>query len=238
MKRVLGALRRADEDFKMINEGDTIAVGLSGGKDSMALVYALSIYRDFNCKKFNVEAYTADLGFEGFDIKTISDYCASIGVRHTVIETNIAAVVFDLRKEKSPCALCSKLRKGSLFTVIIKAGNNKCAFAHHRDDCIDSFFLSMLYEGRLRTFTPVTHLSRTGITLLRPFIYLPEKEIKAVVKKYNIPVVNNPCPAAGDTKRQEIKKLLAQISASNPQARDMIMTALKNSDQYSLWDQP
>ena len=238
MKRVLGYLRRADEKYSMIDGGDTLVVGLSGGKDSMLLLDALCLYRRFSRKDFRIEAYTVDLGFAGFDIGTISDYCASLGVAHTVIETKISTIVFELRDERSPCALCSKLRKGALFTRMKENGYEKCVFAHHREDCIESFLLSMLYEGRLRTFTPVTRLSRTGVTLIRPFILLPEKEIKAAVKRRGVPSVENPCPVSGETKRQEMKRLLAHISASNPKARDRIMTALENTKGYSLWDKP
>ncbi len=236
MKRVLGYLRRADEDHNMITENDRIAVGLSGGKDSMLLLYALSLYKHFSRNKYDISAFTVDLGFEGFETAAVGDYCRFLGVKHTLIKTGIAKIVFDLRHESNPCALCSKLRKGALFTEIKKQGITKCAFAHHREDCLESLLLSLLYEGRFRTFAPVTCLSRQGITLLRPFIYLPEKEVKAAVRKHDIPVVSNPCPANGATKREEVKKLLAAICASNPDAREKMLTALKNTRQYSLWD--
>lgn len=236
MKQVLGYLRRADEDFNMISENDRIAVGLSGGKDSMALLYALYLYRNFSRHKYEISAFTADLGFPGFDTRLIGDYCASLGITHTLVKTNIAKVVFDARQESNPCALCSKLRKGTLFTEIKKQGYSKCAFAHHREDAIETLLLGVLYAGQLATFKPVTYLDRKGVTLIRPFVYLPEKEIKAAVKKHGIPVAANPCPANGNTKRQEIKSLLTQICASKPNAREMILTALKNSPQYSLWD--
>lgn len=238
MKRVLGYLRRADEDHNMIAENDSIAVGLSGGKDSMLLLYALSLYKHFSRNKYEISAFTVDLGFQGFDSKVLEDYCRSLGIKYTLIRTNIAKVVFDIRRESNPCALCSKLRKGALFTEMKKQGITKCAFAHHREDCLESFLLSLLYEGRLRTFSPVTYLSRQDITLIRPFIYLPEKDVKAAVKKHDIPVVSNPCPSNGNTKRQEIKELLAVLCASSPDAREKMITALKNTRQYSLWDKP
>jgi tRNA(Ile)-lysidine synthase TilS/MesJ len=153
-----------------------------------------------------------------------------------VVQTNIAQIVFDARKETNPCALCAKLRKGALFTEITRQGINKCVFAHHREDCLESFLMSLLYEGRLRTFTPVTYLERTGVTLIRPLILLPEKEIKAAVRRHDIPVAKNPCPASGQTKREETKRLLAQISANNPYARERMLTAIHNTANYSLWD--
>ncbi len=238
MKRVLGYLRRADEDHKMITENERIAVGLSGGKDSMLLLYALKLYKHFSRNKYEVSAFTIDLGLDGFDHEPMIGYCRSLGIKHTLIKTEIAKIVFDVRRESNPCALCSKLRKGALFAEMKKQGITKCAFAHHREDCLESFLLSLLYEGRLRTFSPVTHLSRQGITLIRPFIYLPEKEVKAAVKKHGVPIVLNPCPANGATKREEIKKLLAAICASSPDAREKMLTALKNTRQYSLWDKP
>jgi tRNA 2-thiocytidine biosynthesis protein TtcA len=222
----------------MIEENDNIAVGLSGGKDSMLLLYALSLYKHFSRNKYEISAFTVDLGFEGFDSKVLEDYCRSLGIKYTLIRTNIAKIVFDTRRESNPCALCSKLRKGALFTEMKKQGITKCAFAHHREDCLESFLLSLLYEGRMRTFSPVTYLNRQGITLIRPFIYLPEKDVKAAVKKHDVPVVSNPCPANGNTKRQEIKELLAVICASSPDAREKMITALKNTRQYSLWDKP
>ena len=236
MKHVLGYLRRADEQFDMIAPGARIAVGVSGGKDSMVLLYALHLYRNFSRHDYSITAVTVDLGFPGFNTALIADYCASLGVPHTCVKTRIADIVFDARKEKNPCALCSRMRKAALFTEIKKQGVGTCAFAHHRDDCLESLLLSILYEGRMRTFRPTTYLNRKDVTLIRPFILLPEKEISAAAARHSLPVAANPCPASGNTKRQEIKELLAHISANNPGARDSMLTALKNIDQYSLWD--
>lgn len=236
MKHVLGYLRRADEDHGMIKQGDTVAVGVSGGKDSMALLYALHLYKNFSRVNYHIRAFTVDIGFEGFATDVIAQYCASLNIPYTVVKTDIARIVFDERKESNPCALCARMRKGVLFKAIAKEGLHICAFAHHREDCIESLLLSMLYEGRMRTFKPVTDLDRKGITLLRPLIYLPEKEIISAVRRHNIPVAKNPCPASGSTKREETKGLLKLICQSNPNAREMIMTALRNVSQYSLFD--
>ena len=236
MKHVLGHLRRADEQFDMIAPDAHVAVGVSGGKDSMALLYALHLYRNFSRHDYSITAVTVDLGFPGFDVSCIADYCASLGVPYIVVKTRIADIVFGVRKEKNPCALCSKMRKAALFTEIKRQGIGTCAFAHHRDDCLESLLLSMLYEGRMRTFKPKTYLDRKDVTLIRPFILLPEKEISAAAMRHSLPVAVNPCPASGTTKRQEIKELLNVISACSPGARANMLTALKNVDQYSLWD--
>lgn len=236
MKRVLGHLRRADEDFKMIQDNDKVAVGLSGGKDSMVLLYALHLYRNFAKTKFDICAITVDLGFKGFDTELIKKFCDSIDIEFVCIKTQISKIVFDVRKETNPCSLCSKLRKGALFNELIEMGIYKCAFAHHRDDCLETLLMSMLYEGRIRTFKPVTYLDRKDITLIRPFVYLAEHEIVSAVRRHGIPTTSNPCPASGNTKREETKELLRHISKSNPKARDILLTALKNKDEYSLWD--
>jgi tRNA 2-thiocytidine biosynthesis protein TtcA len=236
MKRVLGHLRRADEENNMISNGDTIAVGVSGGKDSMVLVKALQLYKNFAKVKFDVVAVTVDLGFDGYNVRPIEEYCKSLDVPFVCVKTHIGKIIFDERQEQNPCSLCSKLRKGALFTELKRQGVKKCAFGHHRDDVLETLLMSMFYEGRIRTFKPVTYLDRMDVTLIRPLIYLAEHEIVSTVKRHDIPVVKSPCPACGTTKRQETKELLSYISKSNPKARDIMLTALKNKDQYSLWD--
>ena len=238
MKRTLGHLRRADEDFNMIHDGETVAVGVSGGKDSMALVKAMKLYTNFAKHKFDVVAVTVDLGFDGYDVAPIEDYCKSLDVPFTCIKTQIGEIIFDERQEQNPCSLCSKMRKGALFTELKKQGINTCAFGHHRDDALETLLMSMFYEGRIRTFKPVTYLDRMDVTLIRPLVYLAEHEIVSAARRHSIPVVKSPCPACGTTKRAETKELLCHISKSNPKARDILLTALKNTDQYSLWDKP
>ena len=235
MKQVLGYLRRADEEHGMIKDGQTIAVGVSGGKDSMLMLLALHLYQNFSRVHYRVHAFTVDLGFGSFDSTAIAQFCSKLDIPFTLIKTQIGKIVFDVRKETNPCALCAKLRKGALFTQIKNQGIDTCVFAHHREDCIESLLLSMLYEGRMRTFLPVTLLDRKDVRLIRPFIYLPEKEIIAAACRHDVPVVKNPCPASADTKREDTKRLLAQICASNPNAKEMMMRAISNVSQYSLW---
>lgn len=199
------------------------------------MLHALHLYQNFSKVRYQVHAFTVDLGYNNFDSALIADYCDTLNIPFTLIDTQIGKVVFDIRKESSPCALCAKLRKGALFSAIKQQGIDTCVFAHHREDCLESLLLSMLYEGRMRTFSPVTLLDRKGIRLIRPFIYLPEKVIQTAMIRHHVPVVKNPCPAADSTKRMEIKRLLAQICTSNPNAKEMMMCAISNVSQYSLW---
>ena len=175
MKKVLGCLRRACEEFDMIKSGDKIAVGVSGGKDSILLLYALTLYRRYMKIDYELFGVTVDLGFEGFDTAPIRDFLQSIGVAYHVEKTDIAQVVFDIRKEPNPCSLCAKMRKGAFYEAAARLGCNKAAFAHNQEDLLETLLMSMIYEGKLGVFSPVTYMSRADITLIRPFIYLPEK---------------------------------------------------------------
>ena len=236
MKKVLGCIRRAADDYNMINDGDKIAVGVSGGKDSMLLVRALGLYRLFSKKKFDIVAITVDLGLGNFDTALIKSYCEALGIESHIISTQIGDVVFNIRKESNPCSLCSKMRKGALYQAAKELGCNKAAFAHHADDVIETLLLSIFYEGKLRTFLPVTYLSRMDITLIRPLIYLPEKDIIGAVNKLSIPVAKNPCPAGGNTKRQEIKNLIKELTKLNPDVKKSMLAAIRNKENYLLWD--
>jgi len=162
--------------------------------------------------------------------------CESIHIPMTVVNTNIGTVVFDKRQEKNPCALCAKLRKGAFYNKAQELGLNKAAFAHHREDVLETLLMSLFYEARINTFSPVTHLSKTGITLIRPFIYLSEKHIISVVKKNNLPVIKNSCPACGNTKRQEMKELFKELTKKYPKCKEMMLSALRNTEKYNLWD--
>jgi len=234
----LGCIRRADEDFHMINEGDHIAVGVSGGKDSLVLLYALSLYRHFCKNSFTLTAVTLGMGLAPVDFSPVARLCEKINVPYIYRETDIGDVIFNQRKEDNPCALCAKMRRGALTDLCNEIGAKKLALGHHRDDAIETLMLSLLFEGRLHTFHPVTHLSRQDVTQIRPMVYLPEKEIIHVAKKFELPVTKSPCPANGDTKRTEMKQLIDKLCKTYPNARDRMLSALQNSDQYGLWDKP
>ena len=236
MKKVLGCIRRASDDYNMIADGDKIAVGLSGGKDSMLLLRALTLYKRFSKKNFDLVAITVDLGFGNFDTALIRNYCDSLGVECHILNTEIADVVFNIRKETNPCSLCAKMRKGALYTAAKELGCNKAAFAHHADDAIETLLLSLFFEGKMRTFLPVTYLSRMDITLIRPLIYLPEQDVINAVAKNEIPIAKSPCPANGNTKREVIKNLVKDLRKINPDIKKSLFAAIKNKDNYLLWD--
>lgn len=235
MKKILGPMRRAIQDFNLIEDGDKIGVGVSGGKNSMVLLYALKLYQRFSPEKFQLEAFTVDLGFKGFNTKTIEEYCKSINVPFNIKETNIKDIVFDIRKEKNPCSLCANMRRGAIHNALKEKGFNKLALGHHSDDAIDTLFLSLLYEGRLNTLQPLTYLDRKKIYVIRPLLYSSEQDMKNTIEKNNIPIVNNPCPADKKTKREDMNKLVQNIYNEVPGAKNRILTALKNKEGLKLW---
>ena len=236
MKQVLGALRRADQEFHMIEPGDSIVVGVSGGKDSLLLLHAMALYRKFSPNPFTLRALTVTMGLEPFDLSSIRALCDSLDVEYVVKETEIGRIVFGERREKNPCALCSKMRRGAIAQACLDLGANKIALGHHRDDALETLFMSVLYEGRFHTFHPVTRLERTGITQIRPLVYLSEKQVIHMERKLKLPVVKSPCPADGETRRAEMKHLLDELCRRYPNARDQMLSALLNQEQYGLWN--
>lgn len=237
MKEILGCIRRADQDFGMIRAGDKVAVGVSGGKDSLLLLYAMALYRKFCPEPFELEALTLTMGMEPFDVSGIRTLCERLEVPYIVRETEIGKVIFEERKEKNPCSLCAKMRRGALNELCVERGVNKLALGHHRDDAEETLLLSLFYEGRIHTFRPVTYLSRTGITQIRPMLYVSEKDIIHEARVLELPVVKSPCPADGYTKRQDMKELLDYICRKIPNAREQMLSALRNREQYGLWDE-
>lgn len=226
MQRILSFMRRAIDDYSMIENGDRIAVGVSGGKDSVTMLMGLATLRRFYPKKFELEAITLDMGFEGADFSPIAELCDEIGVNYTVVKTDIKSVVFDIRKETNPCALCAKMRKGALNEKALELGCKKVALGHHNEDVIETFFLSLFYEGRLNCFSPVTYLDRKGVTLIRPLVYAPEKLVKSFAKNNGIPIVKNPCPADGNTKRQKMKEFVMQQYAEDKGFKERVFGAI------------
>ena len=236
IKRVLGSVRRADEKYGMIEDGDRIAVGISGGKDSLMLLFALSIYKKFSKKDFQIVAITVDLGFRPFDVSPIKEFCEKLGVEYKVIPSEIGDVVFNVRKEKNPCALCANMRRGALNNGAKEANCNKVALAHHRDDAIETLLMSMFFESRMNTFAPVTYLSRIDLKVIRPFIYVPEEILSGCAKNNELPIVNAPCPIDGKTSRQDIKDLIKELSNKFPDLHEKLLHALDNTETYNLWD--
>lgn len=230
LQQILSYVRKAIEDYHMIEEGDRIAVGISGGKDSLTLLYALSSLRYFFPKKFELYAVTVDLGFNNLDLSRVEELCKELNVPYHIIKTDIAQIVFDERKESNPCSLCAKMRKGALYYWLDDHNINKVAYAHHKDDVVETMMLSMIYEGRFHTFSPVTFLNRTGITVIRPLIYIREADIVGFVNANNVPVVKSPCPADKTTQREYVKTVLRDINFKAPGVKERMFTAIKNSN--------
>lgn len=226
MQKILSLVRRAVDDFGMLGDGDKVAVGVSGGKDSLLTLWALAELRRFYPNAFQVEAITLDMG-SGQDFSTVKSFCASLDVPYTIVPTQIFEVVFEIRKETHPCSLCAKMRRGALHEAAVSRGIHKVALGHHFDDAVETFMLSLFYEGRVSCFRPVTYLDRKDITLLRPLLYVEESQVRKATRALNLPVVENPCPANGFTKRQEVKELLITLEKTYPDLRNKIFGAMK-----------
>ena len=227
LQQVLSYVRRAADDYHIIQEGDRIAVGISGGKDSLTLLYALHGLARFYPQHFELHAVTVDLGFQNLDLSRIESICRDeLQIPYTIVKTDIADVIFEQRKESNPCSLCAKMRKGALNDAIKREGCNKVAYAHHKDDVVETMLMSLIFEGRFHTFSPVTYLDRTGITVIRPLLYMNEADVIGFVNKNQIPVVKSPCPADGHTKREYVKQLLRQLNLENPGVKERMFTAI------------
>ncbi|MBO4251333.1 MAG: tRNA 2-thiocytidine(32) synthetase TtcA [Clostridia bacterium] len=235
-QKMLSVMRKGITEYKMIKDGDKIAVGVSGGKDSVALLKILAEYKKFSPEKFDLMAISVDLDFTDAktDFTPLIKFCEDLSVPYIVEKTDIGKIVFDIRKEKSPCALCSKMRKGALYDVAVKNGCNKVALGHHSDDLTDTFLLSLFYEGRLSTFAPKSYLNRTGLTLIRPFILMREADIISYAK--DLPVVKSPCPANKNTQREFVKQAVREIAKTIPNVREMAFTAITHPERYNLFD--
>lgn len=226
LQKLYSYTRKAIDDYEMINEGDKIAIGISGGKDSLTLLYALSGMRRFYPKKYELAAISVDLGLGIQNMDKIKELCDSLEVPFYIEKTEIGNIVFDVRKEKNPCSLCAKMRKGAINNKALELGCNKIAYAHHKDDIIETMMMSLIYEGRINSFAPVTHLEKTGLYVIRPMMYVSEAEVIGFKNKYQLPVAKNPCPVDGHTKREYIKKLISEINKENPGVKERMFTAI------------
>ena len=226
MRRMLSFVRRAVDDYGMIDEGDRIAVGISGGKDSLTLLETLAALRVFYPKKFEIVAITVDMGFEGTDFSEIAELCRRINVEYHIEKTEIAKIIFDIRKEPNPCSLCAKMRRGSLHSAAQDMRCNKVALGHHFDDAVETFMLNMFFEGRLGCFSPKSYLSNRKLTLIRPMIYATEKDVLYFTNKRRLPVVVSPCPEDHATEREKMKNLLASLERENKGLRHRIFNAM------------
>ena len=235
MKKILGPLRRAVEKYEMIRPGDRIAVGLSGGKDSTALLVAMKRFQYFSPVPFELEGITLDMGFGGMDFEPLVQLCAELDIPYTIKKTQIGPIVFEARQEKNPCALCARMKRGALHDLAIERGCRKIALGHHADDAIETFFLSLFYEGRINTFSPVTYLDRKDITLIRPLIFVKEKDIIYNPEVKELPVIKSTCPADGHTKREDMKDMMKELRKTIPELDDRILKAIQNKDQFHLW---
>ena len=229
MKKVISLTRKAIEDYNMIEDGDRIAVGVSGGKDSLVLLCALAELSRYYPKKFTVVALTLDMGYDS-DFSEIQKLCDKLGVEYHIKKTNIWEVIFDIRKESNPCSLCSKMRRGALNDFALEKNCRKVALGHHNDDALETFFLCLMYEGRISCFSPVTYLDRTDLYQIRPMVYVRERDIRGAVRNAQIPVVKSKCPADGVTKRQDMKEFIQRLEKEQyPGIRKRIFRAIQDS---------
>ena len=224
MQKLMGLVRRCVEDYNMIAPGDKIAVGVSGGKDSLVLLQLLNGLRQYS--DFELEAITIDMGL-GMDYSSIEDFCKKLGVPYTVVKTRIGPIIFDHRKEKNPCSMCSKMRRGALNQAILDRGIHKIALGHHYDDAVETFLMSLIYEGRISCFQPVTDLDRTGVIQIRPMLYIHERTVDNFATRMELPVVENRCPVDKNTKREEIKQLVYELSNTYPDLKERIFGAMQ-----------
>lgn len=227
LQQLLSLTRKAVDEYDMIQEGDHIAIGISGGKDSLTLLYALHGLKRFYPKKFELSAITVDLGYH-FDLSNVKKLCEEMEVPYTVVNTDIARILFEERKETNPCSLCAKMRKGALNEAIKAAGCNKIAYAHHKDDIIETMLLSLIFEGRFHSFSPRTYLDRMDLTVIRPIMYVDESDVIGFKNKYELPIVKNECPVDGYTKRQYAKELVKELNAEHPGTKERMFTAILN----------
>ena len=226
MQKLMGLMRRCIDDYHMIEAGDRVAVGVSGGKDSLVLLMLLAKIREYINTPFELEAVTIDMGL-GMDYSAITALCDQLGVPYTVVKTEIGPIIFDHRKEKNPCSMCSKMRRGALNEAILAKGFNKLALGHHYDDAVETFVMSLIYEGRISCFQPVTNLDRTGIIQIRPMLYIHERTVDNFAARMKLPVLENRCPVDKTTKREEIKQLVYTLSQTYPDLKERIFGAMQ-----------
>ena len=228
LQRLLNLTRKAVEEYQMIQDGDRIAIGVSGGKDSLTLLYALAGLRKLSPHPFELPVISVDLGYQGFDLSPVRELCESLKVPYTIVPTQIGEIITAAGRESHPCSLCAKLRRGALNQAARELGCNKVAYAHHSDDIVETMMLSLMYEGRFYSFPPVTYLDGTELTVIRPLMFVWEADIIGFKNKYALPVVKNLCPADGHTKRQEIKELLRELNRQNHGVKERMFTAVLN----------
>ena len=226
MQKLVGLVRRCVEDYHMIEAGDRIAVGVSGGKDSLALLVLLAELRKYHNKPFELEAITIDMGL-GMDYSGIQRLCEELNVHLTIVNTEIAPIIFQHRKEKNPCSMCSKMRRGALNQALLDRGFNKLALGHHYDDAVETFLMSLLFEGRISCFQPVTNLDRSGVIQIRPMLYIHERTVDNFVSRLGLPVLENRCPVDKTTKREEVKQLIFDLSARYPDLKERVFGAMQ-----------
>lgn len=228
-QHLLSYVRRAIQDYEMIQEGDCIAIGISGGKDSLILAFALSYLKHFYPKQFDIMGITVSLGFKDFDLTAVKTFFEEIQIPFYICETQIGQIIFEERKESNPCSLCSKMRKGALYDYAKKLGCNKIALGHNKDDINETLLMSLLYEGRIHTMAPMTYMDQVDMHIIRPLIYVPESDIRGFVKKQNLPVVKSPCPVDGKTKREDMKQLIYSLQKDIPKVREHLFGAIQRS---------